>query len=147
MTLGPGLYAEVELTVTYTDTAAAVGSGDVPVLATPRLVALAEAATVAAVSAELDAGQTSVGTLVRLEHLRPTAVGGTVRVRAELVDVDGRQLTFAVTATDADAAADAVTATDAVTAIDVGTAAGQVVGRGEVVRAVVDRRRFLERLG
>src|SRR5262249_58777117 len=111
------------------DTAAAFGSGDVPVLATPRLVALAEAATVAAVSAGLDAGQTSVGTLVRLEHLRASVVGSTVRVRAELVDVDGRQLRFDVTATDAD------------------NAAGQVVGRGEVVRAVVDRRRFLERLG
>jgi fluoroacetyl-CoA thioesterase len=129
MTLEPGMHAEVELTVTDVDTAAAVGSGDVPVLATPRLVALAEAATVAAVSAGLDAGQTSVGTLVRLEHLRASAVGSTVRVRAELVDVDGRQLRFAVTATDAD------------------IAAGQVVARGEVVRAVVDRRRFLERLG
>jgi fluoroacetyl-CoA thioesterase len=129
MRLGPGLHAEVELTVTDADTAAAVGSGDVPVLATPRLVALAEAATVAAVSAGLDAGQTSVGTLVRLEHLRASAVGSRVRVRAELVDVDGRQLRFDVTATDAD------------------SAAGHVVGRGEVVRAVVDRQRFLGRLG
>jgi fluoroacetyl-CoA thioesterase len=133
MTLEPGMHAEVELTVTDVDTAAAVGSGDVPVLATPRLVALAEAAAVAAVSAGLDAGQTSVGTLVRLEHLRASGVGSTVRVRAELVHVDGRQLRFDVTATDADNAAD--------------NAAGQVVGRGEVVRAVVDRRRFLERLG
>jgi predicted thioesterase len=161
MTLGPGLHAEVELTVMYPDTAAAVGSGDVPVLATPRLVALAEAATVAAVSAELDAGQTSVGTLVRLEHLRPTAVGGTVRVRAELVDVDGRELRFAVTATAAGTVTDASTATDAAagTVTDASTATdaaagtvtdaaiGQVVAQGEVVRAVVDRRRFLERLG
>jgi fluoroacetyl-CoA thioesterase len=130
MRLGPGLHAEVELMVTDADTAAAVGSGDVPVLATPRLVALAEAATVAAVSAGLDAGQTSVGTLVRLEHLRASAVGSRVRVRAELVDVDGRQLRFDVTATDADS-----------------TTGQVVVGRGEVVRAVVDRQRFLGRLG
>jgi fluoroacetyl-CoA thioesterase len=128
MALAPGLHAEIEFTVTGADTAAAVGSGDVPVLATPRLVALAEAATVAAVSARLDDGQTSVGTLIRLEHLRASAVGSTVRVRAELVEVDGARLRFNVTATDAGGA-------------------GQVVGRGEVVRAVVDRRRFLERLG
>lgn len=126
MTLRPGLHAEVELTVTDADTAAAVGSGDVPVLATPRLVALAEAATVAVASAGLDAGQTSVGTLVRLEHLRASAVGSTVRVRAELLGVDGGALRFGITATDA---------------------AGQIVGRGEVVRAVVDRQRFLRRLG
>ena len=131
MTLAPGPNAEVELTVTDADTATAVGSGDVPALATPRLVALAEAATVAALAAVpagrggLDDGQTTVGTLVRLEHLAASPVGATVRVRAELVEVDGGRLRFEVAATDA----------------------GRIVGRGEVVRAVVNRRRFLERLG
>ena len=124
MTLVPGLHAEVELTVADADTAIAAGSGDVPVLATPRLVALAEAATVAAIDSELGDGQTSVGTLVRLEHLRASSIGTLVRVRAELVAVDGRQLRFEVSALDA---------------------AGPI-GRGEVVRVVVDRERFLDRL-
>ena len=124
MALEPGLHAEIELTVTEPDTAEAVGSGDVPVLATPRLVALAEAATVAAVRAELVPGQTSVGTLVHLEHLRASAVGDTVRMRAELVAVDGRRLHFEVTA----------------------GSGGDPIARGEVVRQVVDRDRFLDRL-
>jgi len=124
MTLAPGLHAEVELTVADADTAIAAGSGDVPVLATPRLVALAEAATVTAIGGELGDGRTSVGTLVRLEHLRASPIGTLVRVRAELVAVDGRQLRFEVSALDA---------------------AGPV-GRGEVVRVVVDRERFLDRL-
>jgi fluoroacetyl-CoA thioesterase len=125
MTLAPGLHAELELTVTEADTAQALGSGDVPVLATPRLLALAEAATVAAVTDALDDDLTSVGTRVRLEHVRASAVGSTVRVRAELVDVSGRQLRFDVAATDS---------------------AGQLLANADVTRAVVDRQRFLERL-
>jgi fluoroacetyl-CoA thioesterase len=124
MTLAPGLHAEVALTVADADTAQSIGSGDVPVLATPRLLALAEAATVAAVRDALEPGQTSVGTLVRLEHVRASGIGSTVRVRAELAGVDGRQLRFDVSATDE---------------------SGRLVGRGEVTRAVVDRERFLER--
>jgi len=92
----PGLSARVELTVTDADTATVLGSGDVPVLGTPRLVALAEAATVAALAGRLDGGQTSVGTRVELDHLAATAVGGTVVVRAELSAVDGRSLRFAI---------------------------------------------------
>lgn len=120
-----GLRAEVEHRVGDGDTAVALGSGDVPVLGTPRLVALAEAATVAALAGRLAVGQTSVGTRVELDHLAATPVGGTVRVRAELVAVDGRALRFAVWADDAD---------------------GREIGRGSVSRAVVDRERFLLRL-
>ena len=75
MQLQPGLSARVELTVTDADTAQALGSGDVPVLATPRVLALAEAATVAALAARLDTGQTTVGTRVELDHVAATAVG------------------------------------------------------------------------
>ncbi len=118
-----GMDATVRHTVTEADTALALGSGDVPVLATPRLVALAEAATVAALG--LDGSDTSVGTRVELDHLAATAVGGTVEVRAELVEADGRTRRFSVVATDD---------------------AGVMVGRGVVVRVVVDRARFLSRL-
>src|SRR5499427_6713239 len=70
------------------------GSGDVPVLATPRLLALAEAATVAAISPHLAPGMTSVGTSVSLEHRRASPVGAEVVVEAELTEVDGRRLMF-----------------------------------------------------
>ncbi|WP_042421284.1 thioesterase family protein [Streptacidiphilus anmyonensis] len=104
------------------DTAIALGSGDVPVLATPRLVAWMEAATVEAARPFVGPGQTSVGTAVRVEHLRAAAVGGSVAVTAEAGPADGRRLTFRVRAVDDD---------------------GRLVGSGEIDRAVVDRDRFL----
>ena len=70
--------------VTDTDTAAALGSGDVPVLATPRLIAWMEAATVRAATAFLGTGQTTVGTAIRIEHRRATPVGGSVEITATL---------------------------------------------------------------
>jgi predicted thioesterase len=114
-------------TVTDGDTAAALGSGDVPVLATPRLLAWLEAATCAAAAASGATGaeRTSVGTRVSVEHLRATPVGGRVEVGAELAHGDGRLLRFAVTAADA---------------------AGRLVATGEITRVVVDRARFLARL-
>ena len=66
------------------DTATALGSGDVDVLGTPRLLAWLEAATVEAARPHLGPGQTSVGTAVRIRHRRPTPVGGTVTVEASL---------------------------------------------------------------
>ncbi|GGS05429.1 thioesterase [Micromonospora fulviviridis] len=121
--LAPGLTARVELTVTDTDTAQAVGSGDVPVLGTPRVLALAEAATVAATASRLPSVSTTVGTRVELEHRAATPVGRTVAARAELVKVDGRRLTFEVIVTDGN----------------------EVVATGRVERALVDRQRFVER--
>src|SRR5512142_2134974 len=85
MSLEPGLEATVTHVVTDADTAPEVGSGDVPVLATPRLLALMEAATVAAVRDHLEPGTTTVGTHVSLSHTR-------------LAGVDGRLLVFAVRA-------------------------------------------------
>ncbi|MBQ0993981.1 thioesterase [Micromonospora sp. PSH03] len=121
----PGLTAQVELTVTDADTAQAVGSGDVPVLGTPRVLALAEAATVAATATGMPPGTTTVGTRVELEHLAPTVVGRTVRAQALLATVDGRRLSFEVTVSDGD----------------------QTVARGRVDRILVDRGRFVERAG
>ncbi|WP_328652989.1 thioesterase [Micromonospora sp. NBC_00330] len=121
----PGLTAQVELTVTDADTAQAVGSGDVPVLGTPRVLALAEAATVAATATGMPPGSTTVGTRVELEHLAPTVVGRTVRAQALLASVDGRRLSFEVTVSEGD----------------------QTVARGRVDRILVDRGRFVERAG
>ena len=89
MALEPGLQAAFRYTVTEADTAAAIGSGEVPVLATPRVLALAERATVAAVAGALQAGATTVGTRVELDHLAPRvrdAVGANLRKLKELLD-------------------------------------------------------------
>ena len=123
-TLRPGLRATVEHQVAESDTAAALGSGDLPVLATPRLLALAEAATVAALAGHLQPDTTSVGTRVTLEHLRPTPVGGSLTVTADLVHVDGRLVRFDVAAHDVQ---------------------GAVVGHAEITRVLVHRDRFLAR--
>ncbi|MFI7026409.1 thioesterase family protein [Micromonospora sp. NPDC049900] len=125
LALTPGLSARVELTVTDADTAEAVGSGDVPVLGTPRVLALAEAATVAASASHLPAGATSVGTRVELTHLAATPVGRTVAAQATLTTVDRRRLVFDVEVTEG----------------------GQRVAEGRVERVVVDRQRFVERAG
>jgi predicted thioesterase len=117
--------AQVTLHVTADDTAEAVGSGDLPVLGTPRLIALAEQATVAAAAGLVAAGQTTVGTRVRFDHLYPTAVGGSVTAAAELVYRDDRLLRFSVAAHDAD---------------------GRLVGEGEITRVIVDARRFMAKL-
>lgn len=96
----PGLRATVSLTVSDADTAIALGSGDVPVLGTPRVVALCEEATCAALAGHLDAGRTTVGTRVELDHLAATTVGRTVHAEAVLAEVDGARLRFDVRAHD-----------------------------------------------
>ncbi|WP_431962449.1 thioesterase family protein [Actinacidiphila sp. bgisy160] len=109
--------------VTDADTATAAGSGDVPVLSTPRLIAWMEAETVHAAAAFTAAGQTTVGTALRIEHVHATPVGGKVDVFAEPPPSPrGRRLTFRVGALDD---------------------AGRLVATGEIDRAVVDRERFL----
>jgi fluoroacetyl-CoA thioesterase len=122
-----GLRATVRATVTEADTAEAMGSGDVPVLATPRLLALAEAATVAATSPHLGGGLTSVGTSASLEHRRASPLGADIDVEAELTEVDGQRLVFSFIARAADTEDDLV------------------VGAGTVERVVLDRARFIAR--
>src|SRR5207248_1568418 len=87
--LEPGLEAAVEERVTDELSAVALGSGDVAVLGTPAVLALAERAACAAIAGRLGEGETSVGTWVELSHLAPTPVGGSVTARARLVDVEG----------------------------------------------------------
>lgn len=112
--------------VTEADTAVALGSGDLPVLATPRVVAWLEAATLEAARYELRPGETTVGSQVAVRHKAPSAVGSSVVVAARLASVDGRRLTFDVDATD--------------------EASGRVVAEGVISRAVVDVEEFLARL-
>lgn len=119
--LEPGLQATVEETVTEAMTAERLGSGDVPVLGTPALLAMIEAAAVAAVADHLDDGDTTVGSAVELDHVAPTPVGVRVEATAALREVEGRRLRFAFEVTDP---------------------AGPVA-RGSHVRVIVDRRRFL----
>ena len=99
--LTPGLTAEISLTVTESDTAAKWGSGLVPVLGTPSLVGLMEAAAVKALEGHLPEGQTTVGGRIDVQHLAATPVGMTVRARAELKTVEGRKLVFHIEAWDA----------------------------------------------
>ena len=96
----PGLSAEIEITVSEADTAARWGSGLVPVFSTPALVGLMESAAVRALEGHLPEGQTTVGGHIDVHHLAPTPVGMRVWARAELVEVQGRQLTFHVSARD-----------------------------------------------
>jgi len=118
--------AQLGFTVTDADTAAALGSGSLPVLGTPRLLAWCEAATCAAIEPALGPGQTSVGTRVELEHLAASPVGAELEVTATTAYVDGRLHRFAVAARH--------------------TSDGKVVASGEVTRVVVDAGRFLARI-
>lgn len=95
----PGRRATVSLEVTEADTALAMGSGDVAVLATPRVLALAEQAAMQALGACLPEGKTSVGAWVELEHLLPSRVGQTVQAEAVLMGVHGRRLEFSISVT------------------------------------------------
>ncbi len=78
------------------DTALAFHSGDVPVLATPRLIALCEEASLEAIAGMLPEDSTTVGMRVQLDHLAPTAVGHSVSAEATLERIEGRRLTFTV---------------------------------------------------
>jgi fluoroacetyl-CoA thioesterase len=121
MAISPGLRASFEHTVTEADTAAAVGSGDLAVLATPRVLALAERATVRAVAGALGPEATTVGARVELEHLQASPVGAALRVEAVLERVAGRRLEFSFRLLDAE----------------------RLAARGWVTRVVVDRAGFL----
>ncbi len=136
MGVAAGLRASVSAVVADADTAIQAGSGDVPVLATPRLLALAEAATVAAISPHLPSGVTSVGTSASLEHRRASPVGAEVVVEAELTEIDGRRLVFSFIARESGHRTEAP-----------GDDGGddRVVGAGTVERVQVDRQAFLAR--
>lgn len=91
-----GLSDEVSITVTVEDTAIALGSGDVAVLGTPRVVALCEQASVAVLSGLLPQGSTSVGTSISLDHTAASGVGANVTAKATVTGIEGRKVEFAV---------------------------------------------------
>ncbi|MFF5082938.1 thioesterase family protein [Actinoplanes sp. NPDC000266] len=117
----PGLSARVELTVTDADTAQALGSGDVPVLGTPRVLALAETATVAATARTIPGGLTTVATRAEVEHRAPAALGHRVTALATLAKVDGRKLIFDIAVRDGET----------------------LVAEVRVERVIIDRQRFI----
>lgn len=123
MTVETGLRGSASLVVGAADTAVALGSGDIEVLGTPRLIALCEEATVSALAQELDDDVASVGMRIRVDHLQPTPVGAAVTADAVLDKIDGRRLTFTVSVSDS----------------------GGLVAAGKITRALVDRASFLEK--
>jgi predicted thioesterase len=117
-----GASASIVLTVADADTAAALGSGNVAVLGTPRIVALCEEAAVAALSGSLPEGATTVGTSITIDHLMATGVGGTVTATATVTQVEGEKVSFTLFVEDGD----------------------KIAARGAHTRFVVDRARFEE---
>lgn len=120
-----GLEGTYTVAVGDLDTAEVVGSGDVPVAATPRVVAWMEIAAVEALAPYLADGETTVGTEVSIEHLAASPVGAVIQCTAVVTAVEGRTITFDVSAEQADV----------------------VVARGVHRRVLVDRARFLARAG
>ena len=120
----PGLRGRATHTVTDADTAIALHSAEVPVLGTPRLVALMEEASVQALEGSLVDGETSVGMRIHVDHMAPTAPGVDITAEAILEGVEGRRLTFGATATVGDA----------------------VVAKASIIRVVVETHRFLTRV-
>ncbi len=118
-----GMRGEVSTLVEREDTAAEVGSGSLLVYATPCMVALMEGAACEAIEDALTEGQTTVGTELNIKHVSATPVGLEVRAEAEVIAVDGKAITFKVTAYDE---------------------AG-VIGEGEHKRFIVGSQKFLER--
>lgn len=121
--MNTGATATVSHEVSDADTAAALGSGSVPVLATPRLLAWCEEAAVLALEPTLDPGTTSVGVEVRLDHVAPSPIGRVVRAEATVEKIKGRRCYFTVAAHD-----------------DRG-----LIAVGKVVRVVVDEAAFLSK--
>jgi len=121
--LSPGLHGSAKLIVSDADTAIALKSGEVPVLGTPRLIALVEEAALGAVADELPPGQTTVGMRVQIDHLAPTNVGSQVAAEATLERIEGRRLTFTGSVNDHCG----------------------LVAAGKVTRVIVETERFLDK--
>ena len=119
-----GLQHTSELTVTDAVTAIAIGSGDMPVLATPMMMALMENAAMLAVKDKLPEGCTTVGGHIESSHLKPSKVGDKVSATAEVTKVDGKKIEFKVAAYSGDT----------------------LLGEGTHLRFIVDRERFLSKL-
>ena len=120
-----GLKHTSELTVTDAVSAIRVGSGDMPVLATPMMMTLMENAAMLAVADELPEGCTTVGGHIESSHLRPSKIGDMVSATAEVTKVDGKKIEFKVAAYSGET----------------------MLGEGTHLRFIVDRERFMSKLG
>ncbi len=119
-----GLTHTSQLTVTEAVTATSMGSGDLPVLATPAMMALMENAAMLAVAPHLPEGSTTVGGHITASHIKPTPVGETVTATATVTKVDGKKIEFEVKAHCGDI----------------------LLGEGSHLRFIVDREKFMSRL-
>ncbi len=119
-----GLTHTSQTVVNENNTAIALGSGDMKVLATPAMIALMENAAMLCVAPHLPEGSTTVGSMISSSHIKPSAIGANVEATAELVEIENRKLTFKVTATEN----------------------GELIGEGTHIRYIVDRERFLSKL-
>ena len=119
-----GLTHTSQLTVTEVVTATTMGSGDLPVLATPAMMALMENAAMLAVAPHLPEGSTTVGGHISASHIKPTPVGETVTATATVTKVDGKKIEFEVKAHWGDV----------------------LLGEGTHLRFIVDREKFMSRL-
>lgn len=122
--LTEGLTHTSTVTVTEAHTAQALGSGDMPVFATPALVALMENAAMLAVAPQLPEGSTTVGGFIETSHLAPSAIGTTIKATAILTEVKGKKLSFTVEALEGE----------------------KLVGKATHIRFIVDREKFLNNL-
>ena len=122
--LEKGLSARSAATVAAGNTAAAMGSGDLAVFATPAMVALMENAAMTAVAPELPEGSTTVGAEMNVTHIKPSGPGAEITATAVLAEVEGRKLTFNVGARDAEG----------------------MIGEGVHIRYVVDREKFMAKV-
>ena len=120
----PGLTARIDRIVVLELTASHIGSGSIPVLSTPMMIALMEEASHAAVAPHLPVGQSTVGTVVNIKHLAATPLGMKFYAEAELIEVDRRRLRFRVATYDE----------------------REKVGEGDHERYIIDIDRFSDRL-
>jgi len=122
--LQEGLQHTSQLTVDDTVTAIAMGSGNMPVLATPAMMALMENAAMLAVADHLPQGSTTVGGHIASSHLKPSRLGDTVTATATVTHIDGKKIEFKVEARCGDT----------------------LLGEGTHLRFVVDQEKFMSRL-
>ena len=120
-----GLRHTSELTVTDAVTASVMGSGDMPVLATPAMMALMENAAMLAIAETLPEGCSSVGGHIQSSHLRPSKIGYKVTASAEVTKVEGKKVEFRMAAYSGET----------------------LLGEGTHLRFVVDKERFMSKLG
>lgn len=121
--LKTGLVGRAETIVTESNTAAAIGSGVLPVFSTPHMIALMENASMNAIAPCLEDGQGSVGTKIDVAHVAATPMGMTVRAESTITRIEGRMLSFEVRA----------------------WAGDELIGEGTHQRCIIYNQRFMEK--